>query len=251
MKTQCEPTSAYEKNLTLLRAWREGDRQAGEELVLLNRPLIYRLAARFAGRGADPADLYECGQIGLVKAMNTFDFSRGCAFSTYAVPLIFGEMRRFLRDDGMIKVSREEKKLFARLNAERERRIAGGEETSVSALAAAVGVSTSDAAQALFAMTPVRSLDEAAYDGESELTLGGTVADEEEEERSFNRLALRLAIEKLNPLWQRLILLRYFRDLSQAQTAKILGVTQVKVSREEKKILAFLRRDLCDVSTSG
>ena len=101
----------YDRNLTLLREYRMGSEEAGEELAELNAPLVYRIAQRFSERG-EMSDLIECGNIGLVKAMQSFDFERGCAFSTYAVPLIMGEMRRFLRDDGIIKVSREEKKIF-------------------------------------------------------------------------------------------------------------------------------------------
>lgn len=190
------------------------------------------------------SDLIESGNVGLVKAIKTFDFSHGCAFSTYAVPLIFGEIRRFLRDDGIIKVSREEKRLSAILSAERERRICSGEPSDISSVAAAVGISIEDAASALFASSPVRSLDEAVYDDDDGVTLGGIICDEGAEERQFDRFALRMAIEKLSDLHRRLIILRYFRDLSQTETARILGLTQVKVSREEKKIMELLRREL-------
>ena len=242
-KTGNEKKSLYDKNISLLRAYRDGDRSAGEELAILNRPLVYSIAGRFSGRGADLDDLIESGHIGLVKAMNTFDFSRECAFSTYAVPLIFGEIRRFLRDDGIIKVSREEKRLFAILNAERERRLSAGEETGIAAIAAAVGVSPEDAAGAFFAGSAVRSLEEGAYD-EDGVTLGSLICDEEENSKEFDRIALRFAIDKLSEQQRKLIILRYFRDLSQTQTAKLLGITQVKVSREEKKILEFLRREM-------
>jgi RNA polymerase sporulation-specific sigma factor len=244
MKIKEEKSKAYDENLTLLRAYREGDSEAGERLAELNAPLVYSIAGRFTGRGADITDLVESGTIGLVKAMRTFDFSHGCVFSTYAVPLIFGEIRRFLRDDGIIKVSREEKRLSALLCAERERRLSSGEDTDLSNLAAAVGISVQDAASALFASSPVRSLEEAAYDDEDSATLGSTLCDEEEEIRQFDRFALRMAIEKLSEPWQKLIILRYFRDMSQTETARILGLTQVKVSREEKKIMDFLRREL-------
>ncbi|MBR4836226.1 MAG: sigma-70 family RNA polymerase sigma factor [Clostridia bacterium] len=244
MKIKEEKSKAYDENLTLLRAYREGDAEAGERLAELNAPLVYSIAGRFTGRGADISDLVESGTIGLVKAMRTFDFSHGCVFSTYAVPLIFGEIRRFLRDDGIIKVSREEKRLSALLCAERERRLTAGEDADLSAVAAAVGISVQDAASALFAASPVRSLEEAAYDDEDSATLGSTLCDEEEEIRQFDRFALRMAIEKLSEPWQKLIILRYFRDMSQTETARILGLTQVKVSREEKKIMDFLRREL-------
>lgn len=236
-----EKKSPYDKNLELLRRYREGDGEAGEELAVLNEPLVYSIAARFSGRGAELSDLVECGNIGLVKAMRTFDFSRECAFSTYAVPLIFGEMRRFLRDDGIIKVSREEKRLSAILNAERERRMASGEKSDIASIAAAVGISSQDAASALGALTPVRSLDERAFDDDDSATVGSTVCDEDAELRDFDRLALRFAIESLELEQRRLIILRYFRDLSQTETAKALGLSQVKVSREEKKIMAILR----------
>ena len=244
MKIKEEKSKAYDENLTLLRAYRDGDAEAGERLAELNAPLVYSIAGRFTGRGADITDLVESGNIGLVKAMRTFDFSHGCVFSTYAVPLIFGEIRRFLRDDGIIKVSREEKRLSALLCAERERRLTAGEDADLSAVAAAVGISVQDAASALFASSPVRSLEEAAYDDEDSATLGSTLCDEEEEIRQFDRFALRMAIEKLSEPWQKLIILRYFRDMSQTETARILGLTQVKVSREEKKIMDFLRREL-------
>ncbi len=243
MKTE-ERSSIYDKNLELIRRFREGDAEAGEELASLNRPLVYNIAGRFVGRGADMDELVEMGTIGFVKAINTFDFSRECAFSTYAVPLIFGEMRRFLRDDGLIKVSRENKRLSALLNAERDRRLTSGEDAGVASIAAAVGVSPQDAAAALFSTSPVRSLEEAAYDDEDSATLGATIADEDAPAKEFDKLALKLAIEKLRDTERKIIILRYFRDYSQAETARALGLTQVKISREEKKILSRLKEEL-------
>ena len=234
---------AYDKNLTLLAAYRGGDASAGEELVLLNRPLIYRIVQRFAARHNDTEELVEVGSIGLVKAINTFDFSRECAFSTYAFPLIMGEIRRFLRDDGPIRVSREEKKLCAQLSAKREEMLSRGERPTVEALAEAVGISVSDAAVALTSGGAVRSLSESIGTDE-DLSLESTVYDEEEEARFFDKLSLRMAMEQLQEDQRRLILLRYFRDYSQQRTAEILGITQVKVSREEKKILEKLRAAL-------
>ena len=239
-----EKRSAYDKNPELLRAFREGDVEAGEELVRLNSPLVYSIAARFAGRCPDMSDLVECGHIGLVKAIRTFDFSRECAFSTYAVPLIYGEIRRFLRDDGIIKVSREEKKLSSLICAERERRIAAGEDAGIGSIAESLGISAADAASALFATVPPRSLDEYAYSEDDSTTLSGVICDEEESEKSFTSLALRMAIEKLPCEQRKLITLRYFRDYSQARVAEMMGITQVKVSREEKKIMEFLRSEL-------
>ena len=231
----------YDENLVLLKKYREGDSRAGEMLAEQNMPLVYSIATRLSIRGGEMSDLVECGTMGLVKAMRTFDFSHGTAFSTYAVPLIFGEIRRFLRDDGIIKVSREDKRLSAKLLAERERRLVSGEDTGIVALAEAVGVSPQDAARAIHSQSAVRSLDEATFEDEESLTLGNLICDEDEEERSFDRLTIRDAIDHLPEQQKKIVLLRYFRDLSQVEVAKILGITQVKVSREEKKIMEKLK----------
>ena len=231
---------SYDKHPALVLAFREGDEEAGRLLVEINMPLVYSIAQRFYDRGRDPDELVECGTVGLCKAIRTFDPDRGCAFSTYAVPLIFGEIRRFLRDDGMIKVSREEKRLSAILNREKERRMLAGEPTDLASIAAAVGVSVTDAASAIFADVPVKSFEDSIGDEEG-LTLGSIIADEDAE-RGFDRIALFMAIEGLSPLHRSIVILRYFRDLSQTETATALGITQVKVSREEKKIMAELRR---------
>lgn len=230
----------YDKNPELILRYRAGDTDAGEEIVRLNTPLVYSMAARFRERGADMSDIVECGTLGLAKAIRTFEPERGCAFSTYAVPLILGEIRRFLRDDGPIKVSREEKKLSARLNRERELRQMRGEKTDIRSLADAVGVSCADAASALTSDIPVRSLEECVYD-DDDATLGSTLSDEDEELRNFEGISLRYAIDSLSEKERRLVILRYFRDLSQTECARILGLSQVKVSREEKRIMAKLR----------
>ena len=244
MEKETKSRSAYDENPDLIVRYRDGDALAGELIVSRNLPLVYSIAARFKERADDPQDLIECGTIGLVKAIKTFDPERGCAFSTYAVPLIFGEIRRFLRDDGYIKVSREEKRLSAILNRERERRIEAGEPYDLKSLSRAVGVSMQDAASALFSDAPVRSLDESVFDDDGRTTLGSTLCNEDEENRVFDKLVLRSAIEKLDGLGKRLIILRYFKDMSQVETAKLLGLSQVKVSREEKKIIERLRAEL-------
>ena len=242
METKDVRTTAYDKNLTLLKEYRAGSERAGGELAELNSPLVYSIASRFRGRGVEFEELVETGNIGLVKAMNTFDFERGCVFSTYATPLIFGEIRRFLRDDGMIKVSREQKRLFAILSAERERRQAAQERCDIESIAAAVGVSAQDAAAAFYASSAVRSLDEVCSGEEDGRTLADTVCDEDSAERELDSLSLRLALERLTEQERRLILLRYFRDMSQVEVAHLMGLSQVKVSRQEKKILTKLKR---------
>ena len=234
----------YDDNPELIRRYRAGDDAAGEEIVINNKPLVCSIAQRFSGRGTELEDLIAIGNMGLVKAINTFDFSRECAFSTYAVPLIFGEIRRFLRDDGMIKVSREEKRLAATVSRAREELEAEGARVSISAIAERLGIEPAAVASALSAAAPVRSLDECAYSDDESVTLGSTVFDEDDEARNFDRLSLRLAIERLGEWQRRLIILRYFRDMSQIETAAALGCTQVKISREEKKILKRLYEEL-------
>lgn len=235
----------YRDNAALIAAAQAGDEEALEKVILLNAGLVKSIAARFLGRGTEFEDLTQIGNMGLLKAVRTFDLSRGCVFSTYAVPLIFGEIRRFLRDDGPIKVSRTQKRLGALLAAEREKLLAEGiPDAPISLLAKRCGVSTSEAAAALDASLPPRSLSEVMYGEEEGLTLENTLSDEEETERTFTRVALADAIRKLSDVRRKIILLRYFRDLSQDETARILGLSQVKVSREEKKIMLFLREQL-------
>ena len=237
-------TGDYRNNTMLLQAAAEGDAQAEAELLRCNTPLVHSIARRFCGRGTDFEDLAQIGMMGLLKAVRSFDASRGCALSTYAVPLISGEIRRFLRDDGPIKVSRAQKKLSADLLSERERLLRAGEEKiSIAFLAKRCGVTPEEAAAALDAASPPLSLSEPIND-EDDLALENTLYDEDEEERNIDRLALSMAMSKLPTLERKILLLRYYRDYSQEKTARTLGLTQVKVSRAEKKILAFLRQEL-------
>lgn len=235
----------YKENAALLRSARAGDERAQEKLVLLNMGLVKSIATRFVGRGTDFEDLVQIGCLGLIKAIRTFDEERGCAFSTYAVPLIFGEIRRFLRDDGPIKVSRVQKRIAASIMAEKERLAALGEhDAPLSLIAERCGISCEEAAEALDAVSPLRSLSDPIASDDSTSTLESTLADESENERCFEKIALAAAIEKMPKMRQKIIILRYFKDYSQEETARTLGLSQVKVSREEKKILLFLREEL-------
>lgn len=239
-----EKTKAYDKNPELIALYRDGDREAGDTLVEMNLPLVYSIAARFKERATDMGDLIECGTLGLVKAIKTFDSDRGCAFSTYAVPLIFGEIRRFLRDDGFIKVSREEKRVAVLINKERERRQSLGLCSDVYSLAESLGMTPQDVASAMFIDVAPRSLDESVFDDDDSTTLGSMIADESEGIANFDKLALRMAIETLDEEKRRIVYLRYFKDYSQSETARVLGLSQVKISREEKKIMSLLRNKL-------
>ncbi len=223
------------------KEYESGDSSAEARLIALNSGLVNGIAHRFRGRGTDFEDLVQIGTIGLLKAIRSFDMSRGNAFSTYAVPLIIGEIRRFLRDDGVIKVSRIQKRIGAALMHEREKYIAEhGEEPRLSDIASLVGVSIEEAAEAIDSTSPVHSLSEII--GDDDFSLEDVIPSTDDTlGKMLERVALNETIRTLPILWRKIILLRYFRDYSQQQTADALGLTQVKVSREEKKIFSELR----------
>ncbi|MBQ7378343.1 MAG: sigma-70 family RNA polymerase sigma factor [Clostridia bacterium] len=233
-----------EKNRELLILARQGDEQALERLVVDNMALVRSVAIKFKDRGTEYEDLVQIGTIGMIKAIRSFEVERGTAFSTYAVPLIVGEIRKHLRDDGPIKVGREYKRVGAMLLGERNRILSEtGKEPSIGELAVRCGVSSEDAAIALDAIAPVSSLSESVFD-DGTLTLEGTLPDRDsadETERMIDSLALSQAISRLDPLWRKIVLLRYWRNMTQQQVASALGLSQVKVSREEKKIMERLR----------
>ena len=242
-----EQTSIYERNNELLERVQNGDEQAEAMLVEENAGLVRRIARRFLDRGTEYEDLVQIGTIGMIKAIRSFSLDRGNTFSTYAVPLIVGEIRRHLRDDGPVKVSRIYKRQGVSLMHEKNRiETEEGREPGIAELAAACGLSVEEAAISLDAISPVTSLSDFVY-GEDSVTYEGVLSDEESEnesERICDRIALSQSIGKLPPLWKKIVLLRYYRNLTQQQTATALGLTQVKISREEKKILAELRREL-------
>lgn len=237
------------RNLDLiLQAQGENDdeaMQALESIIEENIGLVRSIALRFRERGTDYEDLVQIGTIGMIKAVRSFSFEREVAFSTYAVPLIMGEIKRHLRDDGPIKVSRVYKKLSMELGRARNKILTDeGREPSVAELAATCGISIEDAAIALETVNPISSLSE-TYGDDEKLTLESQLASPDREiERVTDRIALSQAISRLPRDWQRIITLRYYRNMTQQQVADALGLSQVKVSREEKKILAALRNEL-------
>ena len=221
--------------------------EATEALLRENMGLVRTAALRFRERGTEYEDLLQIGSIGMLRAIRSFDLSRGLAFSTFAVPLIVGEIRRHLRDDGLLHVSRSYKRLATEL-LQRRREITEreGREPTVDELAALCGVGREEAAVALAGVAPVTSLSECCFEDDKG-DLGERLTDEESESEPqilSDKLALREAIGKMPPLWKKILLLRYYRDRTQQQTAEALGLTQVKISREEKKILSFLRGEL-------
>lgn len=241
-----EQEAARERTLALIEQAQRGDEGAAEEIMRLNMGLVRAVALRFRDRGTELEDLIQIGSIGMLRALRSFDLSRGNAFSTYAVPLIIGEIRRYLRDDGLVRVSRSVRKLGMDLMGMRSAIVAReGREPRLEELASLCAVEVSEAAAALDAISPIGSLSEPMWGEEDGVTLEMTLADGESGiDRIFDRIALGQAIERMPPLWQKIVLLRYFRDCTQQKTAEALGLTQVKVSREEKKIVEFLRGEL-------
>lgn len=241
---QTENKETYADTISLLERYAGGDTSVEERIIELNSGLVNGIAHRFKGRGCEYEDLVQIGSIGLIKAVRSFDLSRGNAFSTYAVPLIIGEIRRFLRDDGTLKVSRTKKRTGAALMREREKYISEfGEEPRLEELAKRLGISVEEAADAIDSTSAVRSLSETI--GDDDFALEDVIPSTDDAlGRMIEKVALSETISTLPSLWRQIIILRYFKDYSQQQTADALGLTQVKVSREEKKIFSSLREAL-------
>lgn len=217
----------------LLEAAQSGDQAACEQILVENDRLIWSVVRRYTGRGVDLEDLFQLGCIGFLKALQGYDPAYGTQFSTYAVPKIAGEIRRFLRDDGAVKVSRTIKEQAAQVCAAREAlRRALGREPALSELAAETGLEPEDIAAAENAVASVASLQMETADG---LTLESLLGDEGMEEQVLERLSLREAVDRLPQRERMVILLRYYRGLTQEKTARIVGVSQVQVSRIEKR----------------
>lgn len=215
-----------------------------DEFVAGNLPLVHSLANRFRGRGIDYEELFAAGSLGLVKACDNFDKSRGLCFSTYAVPVILGEIRRLFRDGGSVKMSRSLKELSMKAGRAREELMKRGTEPTVSEIAEYLGVSPEDAAEAIAASAPTVSL---TCSEDDDRNTGGSDFDlpvDSGESAIIDKLALKQCLDKLSSEDRNLIILRYFREKTQSQTAAVLGMSQVQVSRRERKILEELRLQL-------
>ncbi len=232
-----------EQLYSLLRLAQEGDREAAGRLIEENSGLIWSIARRFFGRGVDPDDLYQLGCVGFLKAIDGFDEGYGTRFSTYAVPKISGEIRRFLRDDGMLKVSRSIKEQAQQIRSARtelEQRI--GREPTISELARETGMSAEDIAFAETATGPAESLQRET--GEDGFTLELVLGDYGAEEKLVEHVALRAAIEKLPERERQVVALRYYHGMTQQNCAKVLHVSQVQISRLERRAVEELRKML-------
>ena len=226
-----------------LRAARAGDRKAAGRLIEDNSGLIWSVARRYFGRGVDPDDLYQLGCLGFLKAVEGFDEDYGTRFSTYAVPKIAGEIRRFLRDDGIVKVSRGVKEQAAQIHAARqglEQRL--GREPALSELSRETGLAPEDIAFAETATGPAESLQRES--GEDGFTLELVLGDYGAEERMVEQVALHALIEQLPEREKKVIALRYYHGLTQQNCARVLHVSQVQISRLEKRAVERLRERL-------
>lgn len=233
------------RQLELLRLAQSGDQKAVEDLVEENTGLIWSVAKRFLGRGTEADDLYQLGCLGFLKAVEGFDLEYGTQFSTYAVPKIAGEIRRFLRDDGVIKVSRSLKEQAATIKAARNRLThALGREPTIQEISRQTGFSAEEIAMAETATAATESIQRET--GDEGFTLENVLTDTESEERMLEKIALRQAIAHLPEREGMVIKLRYFHSLTQERVAKVLQVSQVQVSRIEKKALLILRELMKD-----
>ena len=228
--------------LTLLDRAQNGDNDACQQVLTEDVGLIWSIVKRYSGCGVDTDDLYQLGCIGFIKAVKGFDLTYGTQFSTYAVPKIAGEIRRFLRDDGSVKVGRSLREKGQTLFYTRERlRHTLGREPQLSELAQETGMTVEEVAAVELANGPLESLQQETIDG---LTLESTLGTDSPEEGMVEKIALREAIDSLPERERITILLRFFRGMTQEQTARILKVSQVQVSRLERKGLAKLREIL-------
>ena len=231
----------------LIRRSQEGDKEAREILIEENMGLIHHVVKRFLGRGVEAEDLFQIGAIGLVKAVDRFDLSFGVRFSTYAVPMIAGEIKRFLRDDSMIKISRSLKELAIRAAKLREQLLMErGEEPGVEELSELLGVEPEELVQAMDGSAEVESLQKIVYQGDGEgLSLMDKVEQgKDEEETLLRQLLLEQLLRSLEPKERRLIMLRFFHDRTQTQVAEELGMSQVQVSRLEKGALGKIKAEI-------
>jgi RNA polymerase sporulation-specific sigma factor len=224
----------------LIARAQSGDREASERLIQENNGLIWSVARRFIGRGTESDDLYQLGCLGFLKAVEGFDPEFGTQFSTYAVPKIAGEIRRFLRDDGAVKVSRTIKEQAATIKSARNRLAAAlGREPTVSEISRQTGFSPEEIALAETATAGTESIQRQT--GDEGFSLEDVLTDTESEERMVEKIALRQAIDRLPQRESMVIKLRYFHGLTQERVSRVMQVSQVQVSRIEKKAIAMLR----------
>lgn len=237
----------YDKNPELLALAKNGDADAMNELIEMNLPLVSSISKKFLNRGYDYEDIFQIGSIGLVKAINNFDLNYNVKFSTYAVPMIIGEIKRFLRDDGMIKVSRNVKSLSRRINFYKE--ILTKKLKRSPTIEELADYAEVDKEEILFAIESSNSLqylyDTIHQDDGAPILLIDKLSEKGVDDGNLiERIALKEALQSLDSKARQIIILRYFKDKTQVQVAKMLGISQVQVSRIEKKVLSQMKKKL-------
>lgn len=238
----------HEQTVALLELAKKGDKNAKAILVAENESLIRSLLKRFKNKGEPYDDLYQIACVGFMKAINNFDESFNVRFSTYLVPMIIGEIKRFMRDDGIIKVSRAIKaqRLEISRYIEKYKFEHDGDEPSVETLSVALNIDKTDVVLALDSAKTPLSIYEKQDDDDGALELLDKIASPDEEEKMVDKIMLRSVIDSLDVRSKKIILLRFFRDKTQAETAKALGVSQVQISRLESKILAEIKNKIAN-----
>ncbi len=234
-----------DQTIELIAKAQEGDELAKEQLVEENVGLIWSLVRRFVNRGYDLEDLFQVGSIGLIKSIDKFDFSFGVRFSTYAVPMILGEIKRFLRDDGMIKVSRSLKEVAYKAKRQKEELVKElDREPTIYEIAAGLDMEVEEIVLAMEANTEVDSLQSIIHQGEGRpVTLSDKVDQSPKEQQNIvDRIMLGDLINELKPVEKQIIMFRYFQDRTQTEIGELLGISQVQVSRIEKRVLNYMRR---------
>ncbi len=236
----------HETNIEDIIEAQNESKQAMEKIITNNSGLVWSIVNRFLGRGYLKEELYQIGCIGLIKAVKRFDTSFEVKISTFAVPYIMGEIKRFIRDDGPIKISRSIKELGVKVREVQKDFIAkNGQDIKISEIAKILGVSKEDVAVALDATRPLESIDEEAYEGEEKESKASRISNNKDEVGELiNKMTIRTLIKELDKREQQIIMLRYFKEKTQTEVANMLGISQVQVSRLEKKILLQMREKI-------
>ncbi len=240
---------SYDDNVELINLARSGNKDALERLIKMNLPLVSVISKKFLNRGYEYEDIFQIGSMGLVKAVNNFDNSYNVKFSTYAVPMIMGEIKRFLRDDGIIKVSRSVKTTAKKIHYDKEiltKKL--NREPTIEELSSFSGVSTEDIIIASESSSSLQYLYDTIHqdDGSPVLLIDKLSEKYEEDNELIDKLALKDALRNLDAKSRQIIILRYFKDKTQVQVAKMLGISQVQVSRIEKRVLKIMKEKLKD-----
>lgn len=241
----------FEKNEAMLKGASLGNSKALEKMIELNNGLIWSIAKRFTGRGYELEDLYQIGCIGMIKSIKKFDFKFGVKFSTYAVPYILGEIKKFLRDDGIIKISRSIKELGIKIKEiEKEYVLKKGESISVKKLSDLLKVPEVDIVSAIEASKQVESINEEVYEDGKSTKIDKIVSNRDEQGKIIDKIVLNEMVNSLKERDKKIIVLRFYKEKTQTQVAKILGISQVQVSRIEKRILKDLKNKLIKENAS-